>query len=256
MATTEVTTPAVRFEHVTMKRNRLTILDDVSAIVPRGSCTAIVGPNGAGKTSLIMALVGEKAHQGAIILEPNAQGRCPVLGFVPQRLHTDRGLPLTVTEFLVMGIQSRPLWLGIRPECREQAHTLLGMVRAEHLHSRRLGELSGGELQRILLALALQQNPDILVLDEPSAGVDFQGEHLFCELLEELREKQGFTQLMVSHDLGMVAHHATHVICLNRKLVAAGAPSLLLDASVLKALFGLHMGIPEYSLAAHGHAHA
>ena len=81
------------------------------------------------------------------------------------------------------------------------------------------------------------------MLDEPSAGVDFEGEHLFCELLEELRARRGFTQLMVSHDLGMVAHHATHVICLKRRVVAQGAPAEVLTPETLNALFGLHMGL-------------
>jgi zinc transport system ATP-binding protein len=152
-------------------------------------------------------------------------------------------MPLTVVEFLVMGIQKRPLWLGIRPSLKAHSLELLSMVKAEHLASRRLGDLSGGEMQRVLLALALQQEPELLVLDEPSAGVDFQGEHLFCELLDELRAAKGFTQLMVSHDLGMVFHHATHVICLKRHVFAEGTPDEVLTQENLMALFGMHMGL-------------
>ncbi len=142
-----------------------------------------------------------------------------------------------------MGIQKRPLWLGIRPSLKAHSLELLSMVKAEHLASRRLGDLSGGEMQRVLLALALQQEPELLVLDEPSAGVDFQGEHLFCELLDELRAAKGFTQLMVSHDLGMVFHHATHVICLKRHVFAEGTPDEVLTQENLMALFGMHMGL-------------
>ena len=235
--------PAVSFEDVSITRSGLPILEHVSATVPAGSCTVIVGPNGAGKTTLMLALIGEMPHTGSIRIHPNANGKALRIGYVPQRISIDRGMPLTVLEFLVMGLQRRPLWLGIRPTLRRQALELLDMVKAGHLATRRLGNLSGGETQRVLLALALQQQPDLLVLDEASAGVDFQGEHLFCELLDELRYRQGFTQLMVSHDLGMVFHHATHVICLKRRVVAEGTPDEVLTSDTLNALFGIHMGV-------------
>ena len=247
-------TDAIDFCDVSVHRSGLSILDHVSASVPKGSCTVIVGPNGAGKTTLILALIGEMRHTGSISICTGRSGGPLRLGYVPQRISIDRGMPLTVMEFLVMGIQKRPLWLGIRPSLRTRSLELLSMVRAEHLAARRLGNLSGGEMQRVLLALALQQEPELLVLDEPSAGVDFQGEHLFCELLDELRSTQGFTQLMVSHDLGMVFHHATHVICLKRRVFAEGTPADVLTPDNLMALFGMHMGLINPHFAA-GTAH-
>ncbi len=234
-------TNAVVFRDVSVRRSGLAILEHVNATVPQGSCTVIVGPNGAGKTTLILALIGEMRHDGDIDVMTGRSGKPLRLGYVPQRISIDRGMPLTVVEFLVMGIQKRPLWLGIRPSLKAHSLELLSMVKAEHLASRRLGDLSGGEMQRVLLALALQQEPELLVLDEPSAGVDFQGEHLFCELLDELRAAKGFTQLMVSHDLGMVFHHATHVICLKRHVFAEGTPDEVLTQENLMALFGMHM---------------
>lgn len=230
------------FEHVEVRRSGLPILDGVDAVVPEKSCTVLVGPNGAGKTTLLLALLGEVSYRGHIRIHAG-RGGAPRIGYVPQRVSIDRGMPLTVTEFLAMGVQKRPLWLGVRPAVRRRAQELLDMVHAGHLANRRLGALSGGEMQRVLLALALQREPELLVLDEPSAGVDFEGEHLFCELLEELRAARGFTQLMVSHDLGMVAHHATHVICLKRHVLAEGTPEQVLTDATLTALFGLHMGL-------------
>ncbi|MDD2463931.1 MAG: metal ABC transporter ATP-binding protein [Desulfobulbus sp.] len=232
---------AVRFDQVTVERGGVSILDAVSATVPKGSCTAIIGPNGAGKTTLLMALLGEIGYQGKIFLGNGV--KVPRIGYVPQRLSFDRGMPLTVSEFLAMGFQKKPLWFGIATNIHRHSQEILAQVKAEHLATRKIGALSGGELQRVLLALALRQDPDLLVLDEPSAGVDFRGELIFCELLDTLRNRKGFTQLMVSHDLATVTHHATHVICLNRRVAAEGPPRLTLTSENLTDIFGMHMGL-------------
>jgi zinc transport system ATP-binding protein len=235
------TEAAVRFEEVTVERGGVSILDRVSATVPKGSCTAIIGPNGSGKTTLLLALLGEISYEGRIYTNTNGPG--PRIGYVPQRLSFDRGMPLTVSEFLAMGFQRKPLWFGICSGLQDRSRATLALVKAEHLAGRKIGALSGGELQRVLLALALLQEPELLVLDEPSAGVDFQGELVFCELLDRLRHAKKFTQLMVSHDLATVTHHATHVICLNRKVAAEGPPRQTLTSENLTAIFGMHMGL-------------
>lgn len=236
---------AVRFEELSVTLGGNVILEKISARVPRGSCTAVVGPNGAGKTTLLLALLGEVSYQGEIQFYQAETGDRLRIGYVPQRLHFDRGMPLTVLEFMTMGWQRMPLWFGVHRKCRERAMELLASVKMDGMEKRRLGALSGGELQRVLLALALGQKPDLLILDEPASGVDLQGEYVFCELLEKLRREKGFTQLMVSHDLATVTHHATHVICLNRKVVAEGAPRDVLTIENLTAIFGLHMGVVD-----------
>jgi zinc transport system ATP-binding protein len=231
----------VTFAGVSVVQSGVTILSDVSARVPHGSWTAVIGPNGAGKSTLLSALLGQQHYSGQIHIGGDGCGRPVRIGFVPQRLQVDRGSPLTVTELLSMGQQRLPLWLGVRPRQRRRCRDLLAAVRAESLAARDVAALSGGELQRVLLALALEQEPELLVLDEPAAGVDIGGEELICGLLESLRAAHGFTQLMVSHDLSMVAAHATHVICLNRHVIAAGAPGEVLTDDVLAATFGAHM---------------
>lgn len=236
---------AVVFEDVTVHLGGVCILDHVSAVVPRGGCTAIVGPNGAGKTTLLLALLGDVPYQGRIISPSDRNARHKRIGYVPQRLTFDRAMPITVTEFLGMGIQKKPFWFGVSPAAKLRSTEVLGSVNAGHLADRRMGALSGGELQRVLLALALQQDPELLILDEPAAGVDFQGEYIFCELLDRLRRARGFTQLMVSHDLATVTHHATHVICLNRKVAAQGPPRLALTRETLTSIFGMHMGLVD-----------
>jgi zinc transport system ATP-binding protein len=245
---------AVTFENVTIAPGGSTILDGVSAHVPLTSNTAIVGPNGAGKTTLLLALLGQMPYQGRIRIAETSAGRRPRIGYVPQRLAFDRGMPMTVLEFMCMGRQRMPLWFGVRKKHRTFARDLLASVKAENLAGHQIGTLSGGELQRVLLSLSLGQEPDLLVLDEPAAGVDLHGEYIFCELLESLRRERGFTQLMVSHDLPTVTHHATHVICLNRQVVAEGPPREVLTAETLTAIFGMHMGLVDGSALAAGKA--
>lgn len=233
----------VVFTDVSVSLGGVSILERVTASVPRGGCTAVIGPNGAGKTTLLLALLRQTPFIGDIRIGNAGFEHAPRIGYVPQRLLFDREHPLTVRDLLVMGLQRRPLWLGVRHPSRKKAERLLADVRAGSLGDRMLGVLSGGELQRVLLALALAQDPDLLILDEPASGVDVEGEQLFCELLERLRLERGFTQLMVSHDLAMVTHHATHVILLNRRVVAEGSPRDVLTSSNLAAVFGMHMGL-------------
>ena len=236
---------AVRFEKLGVCLGGNTILDDVSAVVPKGSCTAIIGPNGAGKTTMLLAFLGEIPHRGAIRIAHGHEGRPLRIGYVPQRLQFDRGMPLTVLEFMVMGWQRLPLCFGVRPAMRRRALERLSAVGMESRENHRFGTLSGGEVQRVLLALALGEMPELLVLDEPASGVDFQGEQVFCELLKKLRHEYGFTQLMVSHNLSSVTHHASHVICLKRRVVAEGPPRAVLTRQTLTTIFGPHMGLVD-----------
>lgn len=235
-------TTAICLDDVSVNLGGVQVLDSVTAMIPRGGCTCIVGPNGAGKTTLLMAVLGRIQHSGAIRIGRTTDGRIARVGYVPQRLAFDRGMPLTVMEFLAMGAQRRPLWLGISRDVRERTSRLLDMVGAGALADRRVGALSGGELQRILLALAFQQDPDVLILDEPAAGVDFRGGQIFCELLENLRAEHGFTQVMVTHDLGLAASHATYAILLNGRIIGEGEPGATLNPENLTRAFGTHMG--------------
>ena len=257
----------VDFQDVSVTIGAVPILESVSASVAPGSTTAIIGPNGAGKTTLILALLGQIPYGGRIAITLAEKPASAVrLGYVPQRLEFDRGLPLSVIDYMVMGSQRRPLWLGTARRLRGRALELLAQVKAEHLADRRLGALSGGELQRVQLALALTRDPHLLVLDEPAAGVDIRGGQLLCELLETIQRERGFTQLMVTHDLPLVTAHASHVICLNHRVTGAGATRETLRPAVLAATFGLHLGLPDPAViparesdASHGgcegHAH-
>lgn len=237
MTNNTISAPSVCFENVCLSRGGNSILESVCATAPAGGSTVIVGPNGAGKTTLLLCLIGEMPYTGRIQFAGTA--RPPRMAYVPQYLSMDRSLPLRVSEFMALSSQRQPLWLGLRSFARAEGRHLLQLVKAEHLEQSRMGDLSGGELRRVLLAAALGRNPELLVLDEPAAGVDVRGERLFWELLDAARRERGFTQIMVSHNLPLVAHYATHVVCLNKSVCAMGAPRATLISSTLMELFGV-----------------
>lgn len=230
----------VKFKNISVRRGGRQILEDITAEAPHNGATVLIGPNGAGKTTLLRCLLGEYQYSGQIefVNDRKEQTQRPVIGYVPQTLHTDAQLPLRVYEFLALGKQWRPLWLGCSHANRKLAKELLELVGAEKLENCRLGDLSGGEMRRILLASALGQKPGLLALDEAEAGVDYKGERLFWELLDKSRKELGFTLLMVSHNLPLAAHYATHVICIKEVLYAQGSPRATLSAALLQELFG------------------
>ncbi len=157
-------------------------------------------------------------------------------------------MPVTVAEFMASA-QSKPLWLGVSARSRDRAAEMLEIVEGQDLIRKPLGGLSGGELQRVLLAYALLDDPELLLLDEPTAGMDLAGERMFCELVEDLRHRRSFTQVMVSHDLATVAYHATHVLCLHGYLVASGPPREVLTKETLARTFGPHLGLVDFASA-------
>lgn len=230
----------MEFCHVTVRQAGQLILDDVVASAPPGSATVLVGPNGAGKTTILRCLLGETRYAGRIRFYSAAGQEMarPVIGYVPQLLQADAHMPLRVYEFLALAGR-RPLWLGSGHKSRARSRRLLELVGAEKLEDRRLGELSGGEMRRVLLASALGRKPELLALDEAEAGVDYRGERLFWELLDTSRKELNFTLLMVSHNLPLGAHYATNVICLKKTVVAQGAPGTILTACTLQELFGI-----------------
>lgn len=240
---------AIKIENLSVELSSVKILDNITASIPAGVCTAIVGPNGAGKSTLAKAVLGFiKPSVGKVVFAQNGStfsSRPPRWGYVPQKLQFDRNMPLTVMEYLASGISKVPLFWKISSRVQNKILNMLDSVESLHLAGRQLGKLSGGELQRVLLAQALLQEPQILVLDEPASGVDFQGDKLCCGLLDKFRKERNFTQIMISHDLATVAAHAAHVICINHRLIAAGHPSQVLTAGNLRAAFGAHAILPR-----------
>lgn len=216
-------------------------LEDVSLSIEEGSVAAIIGPNGCGKSTLLKVLLG--------ILKPT-RGTLRVLGgspeqarrrvaYVPQRFSFDRSFPITVLEFLKLSHPSTPA---------EKIADYLKHLRVETTLHRKVGSLSGGQLQRVLIERAMLGNPSILYLDEPATGIDIAGERSFFQLVEHLHREHHCTVVMVSHELHVVANFADHVLCLNRKLLCQGKPETVLTPATISELFGKDAGLYR-----HGH---
>jgi zinc transport system ATP-binding protein len=218
-----------------------TVLRDVSFAIERGEIVTIVGPNGSGKSSLLRALIGALRPLSGTV--KRAKGLR--IGYVPQKLHIDATLPLTVQRFLNL------------PERRPDTETADALNRAgvpELMHSQ-MASLSGGQFQRVLLARALLGNPDILILDEATQGLDQPGAAAFYRQIEDVRRDMNLAVLMVSHDLHVVMAASDRVLCLNGHVCCEGTPEIVADAPEYRALFGTGTQ-GTLALYRHDHDHA
>lgn len=232
---------AITVENLTVELGGHRILDEVTCEIARAHLTAIMGPNGAGKTTFLQAILGLVPYQGRIRFGYSQTAVRPRIGFVPQKIELDRGSPMTVRDFLASGLSRRPLWMGIKRNVTGEITKILNRVGVAGVILSPLGKLSGGELQRVLLAQALLGKPEILLLDEPAAAVDISGEALFCELLDEIHLDLGLTTLLVTHDLSVVATHAHDVLCLHHSLICSGPKDEVLTKSNLQRVFSPHI---------------
>lgn len=216
------------------------VLKDVSFEVQPGDVLAIVGPNGAGKSVLFRSLLNLIPFAGVISWAPDAR-----VSYIPQRFSIDQDFPLTVREFFHFKSKNKQDILaalhsvGITNEHHIQHHIL----------NQRVGWLSGGQLQRILIAWSIIDKPDVILLDEPTAGIDVGGEETIYNLIKKLHDERKLTIIMISHDLDIVYRYATNVLCLNKEMVCYGVPAEALDAEALKKMYG------EASVYSHPHKH-
>lgn len=246
---------AISIKNVTVVLGGREIVSDASLDIPSCRITALIGPNGAGKTTLLRAILGLIPYSGSITF-PRQNGVKPRIGYIPQSIEIERENPIRVVEFLVLNMQRRPLWLGVTKNLKDRTIEALRQTGVELLANRPVGKLSGGEMQRVLLAKILLESPDIVLMDEPVSGIDIGGESLFCELLDNLHEKQCFTLVLVSHDLSLVAHHAVNVVCLNRRIKCVGHTADMLTPENLQSLFGEKSALVRHDEHFVGHGHS
>jgi zinc transport system ATP-binding protein len=235
--------------HVTLGGNP--ILRGVNASLAHRSITALIGLNGAGKSTLLRALVGEiKPIAGQIAFHCGHDHSRPSpehVGYVPQRLRIEANLPLTVYDLFGMTLQRRPLFLGATRRVRERMVHLLQRVNALNLLHKPVEKLSGGELQRVLLSLAMEPHPELLLLDEPAAGIDFKEGEKFYDLIANLNRETGATILLVSHDTNVVDRMADHVLCLkDGRIACQGPPREIINEQMLEQIFGSRKGFYDH----------
>ncbi len=218
------------------------ILHDVNMHIHCGELTAIIGPNGAGKSTLLKAILGDIPHTGELNYADHKGSRTgsPLIGYVPQYLSFDLSTPTSVFDFFMSAKTKKPSCFFRPKSIRKDILSSLEKVHAAHLIDRRLGALSGGELQRVLLALALDPIPDILLLDEPVSGIDQAGLSMFYDTLSEVRRNFDLSIILVSHDLDLVFKFADRVMLLNKTVVCSGRPAEVFTNPQTREIFGLN----------------
>ena len=216
------------------------VLKSVSFVAEGGKAFGLLGRNGAGKTTLLKTLLGERHYKGSISFTDHHGTVLPVpkIGYVPQHLDFDKSMPVSVADFIAAAKGGNAVWFGKNKKMKESIHKMLDDMECGYLADRRLGALSGGELQRVLLALATDPVPDLLVLDEPVSGVDMAGLDLFYKRIMELRDKQHMAVLLVSHDLGLIRKYADKVVLLDKTVVAEGDADEVFKTAAFKDAFG------------------
>lgn len=225
---------------MTMSRGGRNILDHVDIDIAAGEIVTLIGPNGAGKTSLVRVLLGlEPPDAGTVTRSPGL-----VVGYVPQRFERDAAIPMTVQRFLTLGARAP----------RDRLQHCLEEVGAGGIADRQLAQLSGGELQRVVLARALVREPKLLVLDEPARGVDHLGEADLYALIGRLRDERGLGVLLVSHDLHVVMAQSDRVLCINRHVCCHGVPETVAQHPEYVRLFG--DAARAFGIYQHHHDHA
>ena len=228
----------LRVQDLSVRIGNNIIIEDVNLHVHCGEMVALIGPNGAGKSTLIKAILGQQPYDGVISFSvPGQRNRKLKIGYVPQSPSFDAGDSVTVADLFACCMSKRPAFLGLSKAMREQILMCLERVRSENLIDKRVGTLSGGELQRVLLALALEPLPNLLILDEPLSGVDVEGMETLMDMLDEIRQTYDLSILMITHDFSMLSRYADQVVLLNKRPLCQGTPFEVLNSDAFREAF-------------------
>ncbi len=233
-----VSKEALRVKNVSVFYGNYPAVQKINFTVEKGEVVAIIGPNGSGKSSLLKAILGLIEFKGKIdVLGQPVKKVLKEIGYVPQRYNFDASFPLTVEEFLRLSLQKGN---------EDQMEYALKEVEMTDFRNKMLGELSGGQLQRVLIARALLNKPEILFLDEPTAGIDMEAERNFYELVKHLNDEHELTIVMVSHEVNMVYKFADQVLCLNKDLICFGKTKEAVTKEVMEKLYGKEVKLQHH----------
>ena len=233
----------LRVQNLSVQIGEDKILRDVNFHLHCSQIMALIGPNGAGKSTLLKAVLGQQEYDGVIVFStPGQRGKKPKIGYVPQSPSFDPGDPVSVADLFVCCMSRRPAFWGLRRSMRETILECLDRVHGADLIDKRVGTLSGGELQRVLLALALEPLPNILILDEPLSGVDVEGQTGLMDMLDELRRSYDLSILMTTHDFSTLPRYADQVALIDHRIVCMGTPSEVLESEDFRQTFHMKGG--------------
>ena len=233
----------LRVENLSVKIGGEYILSDVNLHVHCGELVALIGPNGAGKSTFLKAILGQRDYEGVIAFsEPGQRSKKPRIGYVPQSPAFDPSDPVSVADLFACCMSRRPAFLGLGKSMRALVLECLERVHGEELIDKRVGTLSGGELQRVLLALALEPMPNILILDEPLSGVDVEGMETLMDMLDEIRKNFDLSILMTTHDFSLLPRYANQVVLIDRGILIQGEPETVLHSAEFAQAFHMKGG--------------
>ena len=233
----------LRVENLSVRIGSNPILQDINLHVHCGELVALIGPNGAGKSTFLKAILGQREYEGVIAFsEPGQRSKKPRIGYVPQSPAFDPSDPVSVADLFACCMSKRPAFLGLGKAMRQKVLECLERVHGEDLIDKRVGTLSGGELQRILLALALEPMPNILILDEPLSGVDVEGMETLMDMLDEIRKTYDLSILMTTHDFSMLPRYADQVVLIDRTVLIQGKPESVLNSEEFSRAFHMKGG--------------
>ena len=232
----------LKVENLSAKFDEHQVLKGLNFSVNKGEVLAIVGPNGAGKSVLFRALLGLIPYSGKIEWAKNIK-----VNYVPQKFNIEKDIPLSVEEFLKFKTNNTDEMVRILTAVglSDKEHDSFHLK--EHILKQRIGWLSGGQLQRVLIAWAMLDNPDVLLFDEPTAGIDIGGEDTIYNLLKKINEEHKMTLLLISHELNIVYKYATNVMCINKEMICYGLPNEVLDPVSLAKLYGGETGFYKHN---------
>lgn len=230
----------IKVNHIGVEIDNQIILQDINLHIHCGRLTVIIGRNGAGKSTLIKAILGEVSHEGSVTFQYH-EGRALhnlKIGYVPQSLNLEKNTPVSVYDFMAAYLSKSPVFLRKHPKAYKQIREYLSIFKVEDCIDKQLCNLSGGQLQRVLISLALTEEPNLLLLDEPVSGIDKNGMNLFYETIDNLKKNYDLAIILISHDLDYVERYADEVILLDKKILTQGSPKRVFQSREFADTFG------------------